>query len=285
MIRRILTTRAPVKGISNIARTQPMGGCGWSASIARLEQQAYREQFELEDTHWWFAGRRAVIWALLRRAGIPAGRADARRRLRDRPQPDRVRRAWAPPPAWTSPPTRSSSAASAALPAPRQGRLEALAFDDGVVRSHPRHRRARASRRRSRRDARTAARRRPGRAVAGHRARLPLAVEPARRRPPSLPPLHAALAARAAGRDRLADRSSPATSTRCCCRRSPLCGCSPAATPTRPSARTSSSPRRCSTPSLERPMRAEAGLIERGARLPAGFRSGSSRAPTPRPGA
>lgn len=38
-----------------------------------MEQQAYREQFELEDTHWWFAGRRAVIWALLRRAGTPQG--------------------------------------------------------------------------------------------------------------------------------------------------------------------------------------------------------------------
>src|SRR5580692_10172111 len=34
-----------------------------------LEQQAYREQFELEDSHWWFHGRRSVIWALLRRAG------------------------------------------------------------------------------------------------------------------------------------------------------------------------------------------------------------------------
>jgi SAM-dependent methyltransferase len=34
-----------------------------------LELQAYREQFELEDTHWWFAGRRAVIHALVRRAG------------------------------------------------------------------------------------------------------------------------------------------------------------------------------------------------------------------------
>ena len=34
-----------------------------------LEQQAYREQFELEDTHWWFQGRRAVIRALLARAG------------------------------------------------------------------------------------------------------------------------------------------------------------------------------------------------------------------------
>jgi SAM-dependent methyltransferase len=38
-----------------------------------LEQQAYREQFELENTHWWFEGRRAVIWALLRHAGMPSG--------------------------------------------------------------------------------------------------------------------------------------------------------------------------------------------------------------------
>lgn len=35
-----------------------------------MEQQAYRQQFELEDEHWWFRGRRAVIWALLSRAGV-----------------------------------------------------------------------------------------------------------------------------------------------------------------------------------------------------------------------
>jgi SAM-dependent methyltransferase len=35
-----------------------------------LEQQAYREQFETEDAHWWFEGRRAVIWALLQCAGL-----------------------------------------------------------------------------------------------------------------------------------------------------------------------------------------------------------------------
>ena len=35
-----------------------------------MEQYTYREQFELEDEHWWFGGRRAVIWSLLRRAGI-----------------------------------------------------------------------------------------------------------------------------------------------------------------------------------------------------------------------
>ena len=32
---------------------------------------AYRELYELEDRHWWFRGRRAVIWALLRRADPP----------------------------------------------------------------------------------------------------------------------------------------------------------------------------------------------------------------------
>ena len=37
-----------------------------------MEQQAYREQFELEDAHWWFEGRRAVIWALLERTGLTA---------------------------------------------------------------------------------------------------------------------------------------------------------------------------------------------------------------------
>lgn len=38
-----------------------------------MEPQAYRAQYELEDAHWWFAGRRDVIWALLRRAGLPSG--------------------------------------------------------------------------------------------------------------------------------------------------------------------------------------------------------------------
>ncbi len=35
-----------------------------------MEQYTYREQFELEDDHWWFAGRRKVMWSLLRRAGV-----------------------------------------------------------------------------------------------------------------------------------------------------------------------------------------------------------------------
>jgi SAM-dependent methyltransferase len=36
-----------------------------------LDDWRYRELYELEDRHWWFRGRRAVIWALLRRAGLP----------------------------------------------------------------------------------------------------------------------------------------------------------------------------------------------------------------------
>jgi SAM-dependent methyltransferase len=36
-----------------------------------LEDWRYREQFELEDRHWWFRARRAVIWSLLGRAGLP----------------------------------------------------------------------------------------------------------------------------------------------------------------------------------------------------------------------
>jgi len=36
-----------------------------------VEDWLYRRLYELEDGHWWFRGRRAVIWALLQRAGLP----------------------------------------------------------------------------------------------------------------------------------------------------------------------------------------------------------------------
>jgi SAM-dependent methyltransferase len=35
-----------------------------------VEERLYRQLYEIEDRHWWFRGRRAVIWALLERAGI-----------------------------------------------------------------------------------------------------------------------------------------------------------------------------------------------------------------------
>jgi SAM-dependent methyltransferase len=35
-----------------------------------MEEHVYRQLYELEDTHWWFRGRRAVIHALLGRAPL-----------------------------------------------------------------------------------------------------------------------------------------------------------------------------------------------------------------------
>jgi len=39
-----------------------------------LEDWRYRELYELEDRHWWFRGRREIIWALLERAGVGSAR-------------------------------------------------------------------------------------------------------------------------------------------------------------------------------------------------------------------
>ncbi len=35
-----------------------------------MEDEVYRAMYELEDRHWWFVGRRAIIWALLERSGV-----------------------------------------------------------------------------------------------------------------------------------------------------------------------------------------------------------------------
>jgi SAM-dependent methyltransferase len=47
-------------------------GCARGRSYFRrfMEHWRYRELYELEDRHWWFRGRRTIIWALLRRAGV-----------------------------------------------------------------------------------------------------------------------------------------------------------------------------------------------------------------------
>jgi SAM-dependent methyltransferase len=36
-----------------------------------LESWRYREQYEIEERHWWFRSRRAVVRSLLARAGVP----------------------------------------------------------------------------------------------------------------------------------------------------------------------------------------------------------------------
>jgi len=38
-----------------------------------VEDEIYQQLYDLEDGHWWFRGRRAVLWALMRRAGLPQG--------------------------------------------------------------------------------------------------------------------------------------------------------------------------------------------------------------------
>ena len=38
-----------------------------------MEDAIYQQLYDLEDGHWWFRGRRAVLWALMRRAGLPDG--------------------------------------------------------------------------------------------------------------------------------------------------------------------------------------------------------------------
>ena len=37
-----------------------------------MEEHVYQQLYDLEDAHWWFRGRRAVIHALLDRADLPA---------------------------------------------------------------------------------------------------------------------------------------------------------------------------------------------------------------------
>ena len=36
-----------------------------------MDTENYRHIYEREDTHWWFRGRRAVLWALLARTRLP----------------------------------------------------------------------------------------------------------------------------------------------------------------------------------------------------------------------
>jgi SAM-dependent methyltransferase len=36
-----------------------------------MEEGAYEQHYRQEDQHWWFRGRRDVIWSLLRHAGLP----------------------------------------------------------------------------------------------------------------------------------------------------------------------------------------------------------------------
>ena len=170
-----------------------------------------------EDRHWWYRGRRSVLERVTRR--LCACRADARildagcgsgRNMVEFARHGTVtgielsRRACA---------SRASANAGEVV----EGSVldmpfAARAFDLARVAG-----RDRAPRGRPARAARAAPRGRAGRHAADHGARLPVAVERARRDQPPPPPLHAPLpAARSASRP-AGSRCARRTSTRCCC--------------------------------------------------------------------
>jgi SAM-dependent methyltransferase len=155
-----------------------------------MEEHVYRQLYELEDTHWWFRGRRAVIHALLGRtplgaqphildAGCGTGRnITDYSRLGDTagvdPSPDAV-----------------AFCHARGLDQVSQSGIEELPFDDGafdlvtatdVLEHIPTTTAPRAS---------CGASRAPA-PPAHHGPRVHVALEPARRQPPSPAPLHAA---------------------------------------------------------------------------------------------
>ena len=240
-----------------------------------MEEQAYRQQFQLENGHWWFEGRRAVMWALLGRAGV----RDGARLLdagcgtgRNLQEFGRLG-----PAAGVDPsPEAIEFCRQRGIEGVTRGTIEHLPFPDGAfdlilatdVLEHLRDDRAalRELRRRGR----------PRRQPAVHRARLPLAVERPRRRAPPLPPLHAARAPRGARGPGAGGRSPRATSTPLLL--PPIAAVRLLARRSRRDPEAARPDLRLTPPALNgllaQPMRAEAALIGRGCRLPAGVSIG-----------
>ncbi len=163
-----------------------------------MEDLVYQQLYDLEDGHWWFRGRRAVLWAMLRRAGLP----DAPRVLdagcgtgRNLAEFGALGTAQGVDPS----PQAIEFCRRRGLAGVRGAGIEALPFADGAfdlilatdVLEHVERDDVAA--------ARAAARRRAGRAAGRDGAGVPLAVVPARRLAPSPAPLHARRAARAPG--------------------------------------------------------------------------------------
>lgn len=56
--------------MAGIARQWPDTAASWLPS-ATVDEGVYSELYTREDSHWWFRGRRAVIWALLADLPLP----------------------------------------------------------------------------------------------------------------------------------------------------------------------------------------------------------------------
>ena len=157
-------------------RVDAGGGRGPSRSaraydLDAVEEHVYQQLYDLEDGHWWFRGRRAVLWAMLRRAGAAGPPAACSTPAAGRAATWPSSAGSGPPAASTRRRRRSSSAAAAGSASVEAAGIEALPFADGDVRPDPGHRRARARRARRRRRDRAAPRRGARRAAGGHRAR------------------------------------------------------------------------------------------------------------------
>ncbi len=237
-----------------------------------MDRDYERQTHQAEDRHWWYRGRRTVLKGAIAGLGLPeparildAGCGSGRNMV----ELARLGTVTG----------VELSETSVALARERDvGEVIAgLGAGDAVRRRQLRPGRQpgrdRAPRGRPRRAARAAPHGRPRRRAAGHRARLPVAVERPRRDQPPPPPLYPPLAAARRRAGRLAASCARPTSTRCCCPSRSCCGCSTASTgPRRPSrASTCGCPRSRVNWLLERPLTLEAALIARGGRIPAGL--------------
>jgi SAM-dependent methyltransferase len=96
-----------------------------------LEEHIYQQLYALEDEHWWFRGRRAVIWALLGRGHAPehARVLDAGcgtgRNLAEYGEPGRAR-------GVDPSPSAVAFCRARGIDGVQQGEIEQLPFDDGA---------------------------------------------------------------------------------------------------------------------------------------------------------
>ena len=240
-----------------------------------MEDWTYQEHYDMEDRHWWFRSRRRVIWALIDRAGLPASPrildagCGTGRNLMEFAQ-------LGPAEGVDLSPQAVEFCHRRGLDGVRQAAIEQLPFEDGRfdllfatdVIEHLAGRRTRADG--------AAPGGRPGGAPDHHRARLQLALEPARHVLAPLPPLHAPAAARARERATAGSPRWQPTSTAACSRRWPWFARSSVSA--RDGNGNGKSDLHLSPSALDRclelPVRGEAELIKRGVSLPAGVSLG-----------
>ena len=95
-----------------------------------LDTNAYGKHYRVEDRHWWYRGRWAVVSGAALTHGAAGDATDPRRRLRHRQLPPALLRSWASPLASIPRRRPLASATSAASTRSQQAGLEQLPFED-----------------------------------------------------------------------------------------------------------------------------------------------------------